>query len=81
MNNNRTKTNKTPAPKQATSDAASVVRAKHIKLGIDVHLDRYVVVRILEGWPTIPCMACRTRPVSVVKSTRGAGSGNASSAA
>src|SRR5436190_10448978 len=49
MNNNKTNTNKTPAPKQATSDAASVVRAKHIKLGIDVHLDRYVVVRILDG--------------------------------
>jgi len=27
----------------------SLVRPKTIKLGIDVHLDRYVVVRIVDG--------------------------------
>src|SRR5437667_6218909 len=53
MNTNKTKTNKsqtqTQAPKQVTTEPESIVKAKHIKLGIDVHLDRYVVVRILDG--------------------------------
>jgi transposase len=49
MNTNKSKTNKTPTPKQAPADADSAVKGKHIKLGIDVHLDRYVVVRILDG--------------------------------
>ena len=48
MNNNRTKSNKsqskTPAPGERPAP-----KAKTIKLGIDVHLDRYVVVRIIEG--------------------------------
>src|SRR6266446_4619201 len=49
MNTNKSKTNKIQAPKQVTTDPGSIVKAKHIKLGIDVHLDRYVVVRILDG--------------------------------
>jgi hypothetical protein len=31
------------------TEAEVPVKAKHIKLGIDVHLDRYVVVRTLDG--------------------------------
>ena len=50
MNNtNKSKTTKTQIQKQAALNAESVVKAKSIKLGIDVHLDRYVVVRILDG--------------------------------
>src|SRR5215831_15318771 len=50
MNNtDKSKTNKTPAPKQDASDAENATRARTIKLGIDVHLDRYVVVRITDG--------------------------------
>ena len=49
MNTNKNKTSKTKARKQAAAEAESTVKAKHIKLGIDVHLDRYVVVRILDG--------------------------------
>src|SRR5439155_3765173 len=53
MNTNKTKTNKsqtpTQAPKQVTTTAAVPLKAKHLKLAIDVHLDRYVVVRILDG--------------------------------
>ncbi len=49
MNTNKSKTNKTQAPKQVAVEGESTVKAKHIKLGIDVHLDRYVVVRILDG--------------------------------
>jgi transposase len=49
MNTNKNKTNKTQAPRQVTAEPESTVKAKHIKLGIDVHLDRYVVVRILDG--------------------------------
>ena len=49
MNTNKNRTTKTQAPKQATTAAKDLVKAKHIKLGIDVHLDRYVVVRILDG--------------------------------
>ena len=49
MNTNKVKTNKTLAPKQAASDAENAIKVRHIKLGIDVHLDRYVVVRILDG--------------------------------
>src|SRR5260370_34660261 len=49
MNTNKNKTNKTEAPKQVRAETESTVKAKHIKLGIDVHLDRYVVVRILDG--------------------------------
>lgn len=49
MNTNKNRTSKTRPPKQVTTEAESLVKAKHIKLGIDVHLDRYVVVRILDG--------------------------------
>jgi len=49
MNTKKSKTNKTEPQEQAAADAESAVNAKHIKLGIDVHLDRYVVVRILDG--------------------------------
>ena len=50
MNNtNKSKTTKTQIQKQAALNAESAVKAKSIKLGIDVHLDRYVVVRIIDG--------------------------------
>src|ERR1035438_5135291 len=49
MNTNKNRTNKTQAPEQVTTETESAVKAKHINLGIDVHLDRYVVVRILDG--------------------------------
>jgi len=49
MNTNKSRTTKTQARKQATAEAESAVKAKTIKLGIDVHLDRYVVVRIIDG--------------------------------
>src|SRR6059058_4291603 len=49
MNNNKTKTKKTPTQKQAAPEPQSPVKAKLIKLGIDVHLARYVVVRIIDG--------------------------------
>src|SRR5436190_1147529 len=49
MNTNRNKTTKIQASKRVTTEAEILVKARHIKLGIDVHLDRYVVVRILDG--------------------------------
>src|SRR6266446_9148008 len=50
MNTNKTNSTKTKAQKQQTAaEAESSIKAKTIKLGIDVHLDRYVVVRIIEG--------------------------------
>ena len=49
MNTNKSRTTKTQARKQATAEAESAVKAKTIKLGFDVHLDRYVVVRIIDG--------------------------------
>ena len=49
MNNtNKTKLTKNRNPLQADTETATP-RAKAIKLGIDVHLDRYVVVRITDG--------------------------------
>src|SRR5215471_255628 len=57
MNTNKSKTNKTLAPKQPTPDAPvgeSTLKAKDIKLGVDVHLDRYVVVRIVDGGTSQP---------------------------
>src|SRR6266404_1838359 len=48
MNNNKTKTNKKQAKTQANTEAPPS-KAKTLKLGLDVHLDRYVVVRIIEG--------------------------------
>ena len=50
MNNtNRSKATKTQTGKQAAAPTESSVKAETIKLGIDVHLDRYVVVRITDG--------------------------------
>ncbi len=53
MNNtNKSKTTKTKIQKQAAGipeSTVSTVKAKTIKLGIDVHLDRYVLVRIIDG--------------------------------
>jgi transposase len=49
MNNtNETKPNKKQARTQPKNDAPEP-KAKTIKLGVDVHLDRYVVVRIVDG--------------------------------
>src|SRR6266404_5643870 len=49
MNNtDKNKTNKKRKPTQANHDVPEP-KSKTIKLGIDVHLDRYVVVRILDG--------------------------------
>jgi transposase len=47
--NNKSKTTKRQTQKQAAAIPEVTVKAKTIKLGIDVHLDRYVVVRILDG--------------------------------
>ncbi len=49
MNNtDKNKTNKKRKPTQANHDVPEP-KAKTIKLGIDVHLDRYVVVRLTDG--------------------------------
>jgi transposase len=48
MNTNKTKTNKKPTEAQANLSHAEP-KAQTIKLGIDVHLDRYVAVRIVDG--------------------------------
>ena len=48
-NTNKSKATKTRTRKQTAVRAERPVKAKTIKLGIDVHLDRYVVVRILDG--------------------------------
>jgi hypothetical protein len=46
MRINKNSTTETQAPKQDTREGKRAVKAKAIKLGIDVHRDRYVVVRI-----------------------------------
>src|SRR6266581_1864153 len=48
MNNNESKSNKKQNQTQAKTSTPEP-KAKTIKLGIDVHLDRYVVVRIIDG--------------------------------
>ena len=48
MNNNKTKKNENRTQRQANLDTTEP-KAKTIKLGIDVHLDRHVVVRIVDG--------------------------------
>jgi len=48
MNNNQTKSNKNQGQTQADASTPEP-KAQTIKLGIDVHLDRYVVVRIIDG--------------------------------
>ena len=51
MNNNKTKSTKKQTKAQANVGTIGTIepKAKAIKLGIDVHLDRYVVVRITDG--------------------------------
>src|SRR6266481_4936924 len=54
MNTNKRKATNSQTQKQAAensevANSERTVKAKTIKLGIDVHLDRYVVVRILDG--------------------------------
>ena len=54
MNTNKSKTSKTPSQKQAAeklavADSELSAKAERIKLGIDVHLEWYVVVWILDG--------------------------------
>lgn len=48
-NTNKSKATKIRTRKPTAVSAERIVKAKTVKLGIDVHLDRYVVVRILEG--------------------------------
>jgi transposase len=48
MNNNKNKKNENRTQRQANLDKTEP-KAKTIKLGIDVHLDRHVVVRIVDG--------------------------------
>src|SRR6266704_1772046 len=48
MNNNESKSNKKQNQTQGNVSTPEP-KAKTIKLGIDVHLDRYVVVRIIDG--------------------------------
>lgn len=48
MTTNTIKSNKNAAPRQASTYVGEP-KAKTIKLGIDVHLDRYVVVRVTDG--------------------------------
>src|SRR6266702_757064 len=48
MNNNETKSNKKQNQTQGNVSTPEP-KVKTIKLGIDVHLDRYVVVRIIDG--------------------------------
>src|SRR5882672_11831260 len=49
MNNtDKNKTNTKQAPAQLNNETVPP-KARTIKLGIDVHLDRYVVVRIIDG--------------------------------
>jgi hypothetical protein len=47
-NSNKTKPDQKEKPAQANA-APTTPKARTIKLGIDVHLDRYVVVRIVDG--------------------------------
>src|SRR5258707_10202609 len=54
MNTNKNKPNKTEAQKQVRAETESTVKAKHIKLGTDGPLDRYVLVRLTDGGPPQP---------------------------
>jgi transposase len=49
MKNNTDQNNKNQTTKQAVVAEVIEAKARSIKLGIDVHLDRYVVVRIIDG--------------------------------
>jgi hypothetical protein len=54
MNNtNKNKTNQRQARSQLKNDGPEP-KAKTIKLGIDVHLERYVVVRLIDGGTAQP---------------------------
>src|SRR5574342_791998 len=46
---NKRQATKTQIQKQAAVSPESAVKPKTLKLGIDVHLDRYVVVRLVDG--------------------------------
>src|ERR1039458_5504529 len=48
INSNKSKLNKKRNSRQASTELVAP-KAKRIKLGVDVHLDRYVVVRLIEG--------------------------------
>jgi len=48
IHSNKSKLSKKRNPPQANAETATP-KAKTIKLGIDVHLDRYVVVRLIDG--------------------------------
>src|ERR1019366_2295597 len=48
INSNKSKLNKKRNSRQASTELVAP-KAKAIKLGVDVHLDRYVVVRLIEG--------------------------------
>jgi transposase len=48
INSNKSKLNKKRNPRQGSTELVAP-KAKTIKLGVDVHLDRYVVVRLIEG--------------------------------
>lgn len=63
MITNKTNSNTEKTPTQADKDTPQP-KAKTIKLGIDVHLDRYVVVRILDGGTPQPPQ--RFKPVEFV---------------
>lgn len=49
INSNQSNSTKTQSQKQAAVNTENTVKPKTIKLGIDVHLDRHVVVRIVDG--------------------------------
>lgn len=49
IDTNKNKTNRKRNQNQVATSTENAAKAKTIKLGIDVHLDRYVVVRILDG--------------------------------
>src|SRR5664279_5549025 len=48
ITSNKNKLSKNQNPPQASAETAGP-KAKAIKLGVDVHLDRYVVVRLIDG--------------------------------
>jgi transposase len=55
INSNKSNATKTQRQRQAAVITENTVQPKTIKLGIDVHLDRYVVVRIIDaGTPQPP---------------------------
>lgn len=61
MNTNKNKATKKQTQRQEAKSTERSVKAKTIKLGIDVHLDRYVVVRLIDGGTPQP--AQRFKPI------------------